>query len=66
MIVLSSDPDTIEAPFGENWTEVMQPPCAFCFSAIIARDSAPAVFSKGLVRRGSWAGSWGLAAHPTL
>ena len=32
MIVWSRDPDTIKAPFGENWTEVTRLLWAFCFS----------------------------------
>ena len=49
-------PLTILEPSGENWTEEMEPimpeVCAFCFSAIIVRDSAAVVFSTGLVSEG--------------
>ena len=35
MIVWSKDPDTIKAPFGENWVDVTKPLWAFCFPVII-------------------------------
>ena len=40
MIVLSSDPDTILVPSGENATDLIQPLCAFVFS--LSSLNAPA------------------------
>ena len=34
LIVLSYDPETIDDPFGEKATELIQSLCAFCFSVL--------------------------------
>ena len=43
LIVLSSEPDTILLPSGENATERIQLLCALCFSALSSRDPVASV-----------------------
>jgi hypothetical protein len=60
LIVLSSDPDTILVPSGENATDVMQSLWAFVFSLSISSLSA-----KQANKRWFWPrrGDFELAAH---
>ncbi len=61
LIVLSSDPETILVPSGENATDLIQLLCAFVFSLSISSLTA-----RQASRRQFWTrrGDFELAAHP--
>jgi hypothetical protein len=61
LIVLSSDPDTILVPSGENATDMMQSLWAFVFTL-----NSPSASARQASRRQFWPrrGDFELAAHP--
>ena len=57
LIVLSSDPDTILVPSGENATDLIQSLCAFVFSLNSSSLSARQVSYSVLAKEGRFGGS---------